>query len=115
MINLDASGRQEAVLVYNRESPGFPKVMLCLFWKSVGRRPVASQTLTRTVPLNMAATASPRTDTPPPRDHFHTINPLVIIEGASFGIESLDSDDIGHGWILFVYGKPIKKIGLFVV
>lgn len=34
-------------------SPGFPKVMLCRFWKSVGLRPVASQTRTRTVPLNM--------------------------------------------------------------
>lgn len=39
-------------------SPGFPKVILCRFWKSVGLRPVASQTRTRTVPLNMVLPAN---------------------------------------------------------
>lgn len=34
-------------------SSGFPKVMLCLFWKSVGRSPQASHTFNRIVPENI--------------------------------------------------------------
>lgn len=34
---------------------GFPNVILCRRWKSVGRRPHASHTLIRTVPVNIVA------------------------------------------------------------
>lgn len=68
------------IYVRRRASPGFPKVMLCRFWKSVGRSPVASQIFTITVPLNMVNYCEPV----PPHDHFHTIDSLKIIDGASF-------------------------------
>lgn len=82
-VNWHVLGTEEPSLqisVWSRVSPGFPKVMLCRFWKSVGRSPVASHTFTITVPLNMVNYR----ERAPPHDHFHTIDPLKIIDGASF-------------------------------
>lgn len=77
---LGAEQPSPRISVRRRASPGFPKVMLCRFWKSVGRSPVASHTFTITVPLNMVNYREPA----PPHDHFHALDPLKIIDGASF-------------------------------
>lgn len=83
--------------------PGFPKVMLCRFWKSVGLRPVASQIRTRTVPLNMM---------PPPSELYHRdraatrslpLSKSTLNHWRCFILrqklnQSLDIDEIRHGW-----------------